>query len=133
WRFVDEPPADLATNDARRRDWSANAVKIVEAQFADGDAEAAFALGLAYAKDKYDEGWRGAPKRDAFDAALADQPAKAYEYLSLYLSTQPDPRRMERTQTLLAELDATTTPAERDDARRAAQAARERYFGGREN
>jgi hypothetical protein len=133
WQFVDAPPADLATNDARQRDWSANAVKIVEGRLGKGDVEAAFALGVGYAKDAYDEGSRGAPQRNAFYGALENDPRKAYELLTLYLSTQPEPRRQERTQALLAELGATLTDAERADAQKAAEAARIKLLTPRED
>jgi hypothetical protein len=133
WQFIDTPPADLAANDARRRDWSARALGIAQAQLAEGDAEAAFALGVAYAKDDYDERRRGAVTRNAFNASLANDPKRAYELLWLYLSTQPDPARLERTQQLLAELRDALTDDERGAAQAAADKLRLEYFSGRDN
>lgn len=132
WNFIDTPPADLTANDARRLDWSARALGIAEMQLDKGDTEAAFALGVAYAKDDYDEGYRGAVTRNAFNTSLANDPRKAYELLTLYLTTQPDPRRQERTQQLLAELGSMLTAPERADAQSAAAALRLAHFSGRE-
>lgn len=133
WNFIDAPPVDLSTNETLRRDWAARATALAEQQLDKGDAEAAFALGVAYAKDTYDEGYRGAIKRDAFNTAITNDPMKAYTLLTLYLATQPDPRRQERTQQLLADLGTVLSASDRSEAQAAAEALRIKQLQARED
>ena len=133
WNFIDNPPVDLSANEERRRDWARRATALAQKQLEAGDSEAAFALGVAYAKNTYDEGYAGAIRRDAFNGALEKDPVQAYELLSLYLRTQPAPARQERTQQLLAELTSLVSTPDREAATERAEKLRAQYFTGRDN
>lgn len=108
WKFINDPP--LAANYSRdveqAIDWARRAPLMVQERAAAGDAQAAFALGLAYAIDNARdiESLRLPPQYLA--AAVPNDPVQAYRWLSRYLRSGGDAQQTALAQELLARVDA---------------------------
>lgn len=119
WRFINEPPlvANYSRDVEQAVDWARRAPLLVQERARGGDADAAYALGLAYAVDS---------ARDMADlrlpsqylaAAVANDPLQAYRWLSVYLRGNTDPDRSGQAQLLLARVGAQLSAEQRAQAR----------------
>ncbi|MEO8672906.1 MAG: hypothetical protein ABI411_16420 [Tahibacter sp.] len=119
WNFIRRPPfSPQSPRDIdQARDWATRAPQMLQQHAAAGDADAAYALGLAYAQDGQ-AGWRGLRGSGMLDAAISNDPAQAFRWLSLYTMAGADTENLERARTLLAQVAAQLDPAQRADAER---------------
>ena len=119
WRFINEPPlvANYSRDVEQAIDWARRAPLLVQERARGGDADAAYALGMAYAIDSAREmsGMRLPPQYLA--AAIGNDPLQAYRWLSVYLRGNTDPDRSAVAQQLLARVGAQLSPDQRDQAR----------------
>ncbi|WP_257387025.1 hypothetical protein, partial [Tahibacter caeni] len=120
WRFIDDPPfAPGYSRDVEQAlDWARRAPGMVYERAVGGDAEAAYALGVAYAIDRSREfGAEGS--HGLLAAAIDNDPLQAYRWLSVYLrSQQSDPEQANRARALLNRLGADLSADQRAEAER---------------
>lgn len=87
WQFINDPP--LAFGYSRdvdpMIDWARRAPLMVQERARGGSAEAAYALGMAYAQDLEEGRADEANPSHYLSAAVPDDPLQAYRWLSLYL------------------------------------------------
>lgn len=117
WRFVRQPPLDTA-DASRRAQWRRSVTEQLQARSEKSDADAVFALGMAYAHDGKDTLPAMLPPNDALNAALDDDPAQAYRWLSLYVHMHADPRYTDQAQEWLVALGKRLDATERAEAER---------------
>ncbi|MCQ4167638.1 hypothetical protein [Tahibacter harae] len=115
WRFVQQPPLE-PDDTGRRQQWRRSVTEQLQARSEKNDADAVFALGMAYAQD----GRRGLPAmlppNEALNAALEDDPVQAYRWLSLYVHMHADPRYTDQAQEWLAALGNRLDAGQRAEA-----------------
>ncbi|MCQ4167636.1 hypothetical protein [Tahibacter harae] len=87
WQFINDPP--LAFGYSRDLDqmidWARRAPLMVRERARGGDADAAYALGMAYAQGLEEGRADEANSSHYLSAAVSDDPLQAYRWLSLYL------------------------------------------------
>lgn len=108
WKFIDDPPmaASYSRDVEQAIDWARRAPLMVQERAAAGDAQAAFALGVAYAIDnaREIESVRLPPQYLA--AAVRNDPVQAYRWLNRYLRSGGDAQQVALAQELLARVGA---------------------------
>ncbi|TDR46658.1 hypothetical protein DFR29_103194 [Tahibacter aquaticus] len=118
WRFINEPPlvANYSRDVEQAIDWARRAPLMVQERARSGDADAAYALGLAYAIDNAREmpDLRLPPQYLA--AAIGNDPLQAYRWLNLYLRGNADPDRAAVAQQLIARVGAQLSAEQRAQA-----------------
>lgn len=119
WRFINEPPfAPGYSRDIEQAvDWARRAPGMVYERALRGDADAAYALGIAYAIDHAREIDGGTPSR-MLPAAIGNDPLQAYRWLSVYLRGNPDAETAATARALLNRVGAGLTPEQRGEAER---------------
>ncbi|HVH32539.1 MAG TPA: hypothetical protein VM847_00325 [Tahibacter sp.] len=117
WRFIDEPPfaPGYSRDTEQALDWARRAPALVYERAVGGDAEAAFALGVAYAIDRARE-LDGDRSHGLLAAAITNDPLQAYRWLSLYLRSQPDPDQANRARALLNRMGTELSEEQRAEA-----------------
>ena len=118
WQFINDPPVALGySRDVQQTlDWVRRAPLMVQERARGGDADAAFALGMAYAVDSRDDGQAGQSGSFHLAAAVPNDPLQAYRWLSVYLRGNPDAERAAQAQQLLQQAGAQLTPEQRAQA-----------------
>ncbi|WP_313918010.1 hypothetical protein [Tahibacter sp.] len=120
-RFIAEPPffEDLSMNQggnaeqlAHMRDWSSRVPAMLSERAGRGDADAALALGLAYALDADDEP-AGLDAYFLLNGALDNDAAQSYRWLSRYLQLAPDGAHAAFARAALVQLAGRLDPSER--------------------
>lgn len=120
-RFVAEPPfigslmmsqGVNAEQLAQMRDWSHRAPAMLSERAGRGDADAALALGLAYALNAGDTP-AGLEAYSLLNGALDNDAAQSYRWLSRYLQFAPDGEHAVFVRTALAQLAARLDPSQR--------------------
>jgi hypothetical protein len=120
-RFVAEPPflGNLMTNQsvdaeqlAHMRDWSHRAPAMLSERAGRGDADAALALGLAYALNANDAP-AGLDAYFLLNGALDNDATQSYRWLSRYLQFAPDGEHAAFARAALAQLAARLDPSQR--------------------
>ncbi len=120
-RFITEPPflGDLmmrqsgnAEQLAQMRDWSHRAPAMLSERAGRGDADAALALGLAYALNAGDTP-AGLEAYWLLNGALDNDAAQSYRWLSRYLQFAPDGEHAAFARTALAQLAPRLDPSQR--------------------
>lgn len=119
WRFINEPPfAPGYSRDTEQAvDWARRAPGMVHDRALRGDADAAYALGVAYAIDHAREIDGGTPSR-LLSTAIGNDPLQAYRWLSVYLRSNPDADAAATARALLNRVGAGLTPEQRGEAER---------------
>lgn len=118
WRFIAEPPlAPGYSRDIEQAvDWARRAPGLVYQRAAAGDAEAAYALGLAYAVDGPRDIEEDMNPSALLAAAVGNDAFEAYRWLSVYLRANPDGGYAEAARALITRLAAELTPEQRASA-----------------
>lgn len=117
WRFIDEPPfaPGYSRDTEQALDWARRAPALVYERAVGGDAEAAYALGVAYAIDRSRE-LDDDRSHGLLAAAISNDPLQAYRWLSVYLRGQPDPEQANRARALLNRIGAELSAEQRAEA-----------------
>jgi len=117
WRFIDEPPfaPGYSRDTEQALDWARRAPALVYERAVGGDAEAAYALGVAYAIDRSRE-LDADRSHGLLAAAIANDPLQAYRWLSVYLRGQPDPDQASRARALLNRIGTELSAEQRAEA-----------------
>lgn len=120
WRFIDDPPlAPGYSRDIEQAiDWARRAPGMVYERAAGGDANAAYALGLAYAIDSGRELDGNRRSRQLLAAAVSNDPLQAYRWLSVYLRSNPGDERAGVARAILNRVGAELSAAQRAEAER---------------
>lgn len=120
WRFIDDPPlAPGYSRDVEQAiDWVRRAPGMVYERAAGGDAEAAYALGLAYAIDSGRELDGNGRSRLLLAAAVTNDPLQAYRWLSVYLRSNPGDGRADTARAVLNRIGAELSAEQRAEAGR---------------
>jgi hypothetical protein len=118
WQFINDPPVALtySRDMDQTLDWVRRAPLMVQERARGGDADAAFALGMAYALDNGNGLEDGQNQSFHLAAAIANDPLQAYRWLSVYLRGATDPARAAQAQQLLQQAGAQLTPEQRAQA-----------------
>lgn len=120
WRFIDDPPlAPGYSRDVEQAiDWAQRAPGMVYERAAGGDADAAYALGLAYAIDSGRELDGNGRSRQLLAAAITNDPLQAYRWLSVYLRSNPGDDRADTARAVLNRIGAELSADQRAEAER---------------
>lgn len=118
WRFIDDPPlAPGYSRDVEQAiDWARRAPGMVYERAAGGDADAAYALGLAYAIDSGRELDGNGRSRQLLAAAITNDPLQAYRWLSVYLRSDPGDERADTARAVLNRIGAELSAEQRAEA-----------------
>lgn len=119
WRFIDEPPFSpgYSRDTEQALDWARRAPALVYERAVGGDAEAAYALGVAYAIDRSRE-LDAVGSHGLLAAAIQNDPLQAYRWLSVFLRSQPDPEQANRARALLNRMSTELSAEQRAAAER---------------
>ncbi|HSX58882.1 MAG TPA: hypothetical protein VLF18_01665 [Tahibacter sp.] len=118
WKFINDPPfaAGYSRDTEQAIDWARRAPAMVYERAVRGDAEAALALGIAYAIDRPRELDGGGNASRPLVAAIGNDPLQAYRWLNVYLRANPAAQQSPLAQALLNRIGADLSAQQRAEA-----------------